>query len=197
MADERFQPELPDIRLPNIVQPCALLPEWLARRHLAPGEQVAWVRGPRLNPWWERHVTHPVWFLYALAFGAACLAAGWVWAGSWADMPPLPVVAAVVAFFGSVYVLAIAAAYFTRLVVTDRRLFILQGYEVCCNWGLNQLPPSLLRYGPHGRSGSPSVNLDTLQTMLGSATEQFADSKTILAFGKHLDRIKARDNGPP
>jgi hypothetical protein len=195
MADERLQPELPDIRLPDIVQPCALLPEWLARRHLAPGEQVTWVRGPRFNPPWERYITNPMVALCALII-ALPGGVAFVWVTTPSAFFVVPMVVGAV-FAPIVYVVGFAAAYFTRLVVTDRRVFVLQGYERCRNWGLNQLPPALLRYGPRGRAGSPSVNLDALQTMLGSATEQFADTKTILAFGKHLDRIKARDPGRP
>jgi hypothetical protein len=193
VTEERYQPELPDITLPEIARQFPALPEWLARRHLAAGEQVTWVRGPRLNPWWERHVTHPALFLYAVVLAAVCLTAGRLGAASWRDVHPLPAMIAAALALGSVYVLAISAAYFTRLVVTDRRLFILQGYEVCRSWGIDVLPPFLVRYGPRGRAGDGrSVDLDALQTLLGSKTEHFTDSKTIQALGKHLDQIKAR-----
>jgi hypothetical protein len=199
--DERFQPDLPDlpdITLPSITWQFPPLPEWLARRHIMPVEHVTWVRGPRLNPWWERHVTHPALFLYAVALGAVCLTVGRLCAASWREMHPLPAVVAVVLFFGSVYVLAAAAAYFTRLVVTDRRLFILQGYEECRSWGLHELPPSLIRFGPGGAAGGArSVDLDALQTMLGSGSDQFSDSKTILTLGKQLEQIKAKKDGRP
>jgi hypothetical protein len=42
----------------------------------------------------------------------------------------------------------------------------------------------------------PTIDLDGVKAMLGGASDQFSDTKTILAFGKHLDRIKARGNDP-
>jgi len=39
----------------------------------------------------------------------------------------------------------IANGYFTRLVVTNYRLLILQGYEVCRSWSIHHLPRSLIR----------------------------------------------------
>jgi hypothetical protein len=197
MSDEfqtaRFDPPPAEISLPY--RP---LPPWLARRLLRPEEQVTWVRGPRWNPWWERYATHPVLFLAALAIGAACVAVARLRAGSWSDMHPAPAVVAVALFFGSIYVLAIANAYFTRLVVTDRRIVILQGHEVCRTWRLDRLPRSLIRYGKKADGTvSRSVDLDTLQTMLGGASDQFAEAKTIRSLGKQLDQITAREIVPP
>jgi hypothetical protein len=192
VSDDRFQIDPYEKSLPDITRETPVLPPWIARRLLCAGEQLVWVRGPRLNPWWEQHVTHPVWFLYAVALAAVCLVVGRLCADSWRDMHPLPGVAAFALFLGSVFVLAGSAAYFTRLVVTDRRIVILQGYELCREWGIDELPPSLVRYGPRGRDGGGSVNLEALETLLRSPTENFTDSKTIQAFGKHLDQIKAR-----
>ncbi len=184
--------------LPDLTWQYQPLPPWLARRLLRAGEAVTWVRGPRFNPSWERYVTHPGLFLLALAVGAACVAGGRLYAGSWSAMPVAPAVVAGALVIGSIYVLAIANAYFTRLVVTNFRLVILQGYEVCRSWGLDELPRSLLRYGTW-RDGEVrrTVDLDALQTLLGGATEQVSDSKTIRALGKQLEQIKAREEGRP
>jgi len=196
MADDRFQIEPVNIALPNISLHNAMLPAWHARRILAADEVVAWVRGPRVNPPWERFVTHPALFLCALILSTACLSAGWFIGGSIADMPAPLGVAAVGFFLGSVYILAFGSAYFTRLVVTNCRLFILQGYEVCRSWSLDELPPRLVRYGMQGGEHRRTVDLDAVQALLGGSG-QFAEAKTIRAFGKQLEQIKARDNGPP
>jgi hypothetical protein len=189
--DNSFDAQPPDIALHTLP-----LPAWLARRLLRPGEQVTWVRGPRWNPTWECYITHPGLFLAALAIGGALLAAGRLIAGSWSDLPAPTVLAAAVLVFGAVYVLAIANAYFTRLVVTDLRLVIMQGYEVCRSWALDDLPQALVRYDMR-RTGQSrrSVDLTALQTMLGGSTDQFVEGKTIRALSKHLDQIKAREKG--
>jgi hypothetical protein len=201
MSDEHTQPDLLDASLPDITRPHAPLPDWVARRLLGAGEQITWVCGPRFNPRWERYVTHPALFVGSLAVGAVLLGAGRLCSESWKVMPPAAVVMVVAApalVLASVFVLGFSAAYFTRLVVTTRRLVIVQGYEVCRSWGLHELPQSLVGYGPRGnRDGGRAVDLDALQTMLGSATDQFAESKTILAFGKHLERIKAEKDRRP
>jgi hypothetical protein len=182
--------------LANILRPYPALPAWLARRLLRADERVTWVRGPRLTPWWERYVTHPALFLVALALGAVCLETGRLRAGSWSELPALPILAAAGIVIGSIFVLGISAGYFTRLVVTNFRLVILQGYEVCRSWRIDALPPSLIFYGVQGDKGaSRTLDLDALQTMLGGSSDQFVPAKTILAFGKHLDRIKARGPG--
>jgi hypothetical protein len=200
MSDDRFQPDLTNVTLPDISRPYLPLPIWIARRILRPNETITWVCGPRFNPAWERYVTHPALFLVALALGTALVAIGRLCSESWTVMPPLAVAAVMAGpalVLGSVFVLGISAAYFTRLVVTNYQLVIVQGYEVCRSWSLHELPPSLVRYGPR-RIGEAErhVDLDALQTMLGNATDRFADSKTIIAFGKHLDRIKAEKGRP-
>ena len=196
---DRFQTGPPgDPRPPLVPRQHPGLPAYLARRLLRPGEEVAWVRGPRLNPWWEPYVTRPAMFLVALAIGAACLTAGRLAAGSWADLHPLPAAAAAVVVIGSVFVLAFFSGYFTRLVVTDARLFIVQGYEVCRTWGMDDLPRSLIRFGRAGDGGrSRTVDLGALKTMLGGSSDKFTGSKTILAFGKQIEQIKAREKGRP
>jgi hypothetical protein len=195
MSDSRFQPDLTIVTLPDISRPFLPLPLWVARRLLRSDETITWVVGPRFNPAWERYVTHPALFLVALAIGVVLVAVGRLCSESWTVMPPLAIVAVMAGpalVLGSVFVLGISAAYFTRLVVTNHRLVIIQGYEVCRSWGLNELPPSLVRYGPR-RTGDRErhVDLDALQTMLGNVSDRFADSKTIIAFGKHLDQIKS------
>jgi hypothetical protein len=186
-----------DLTLPDISLPPPVLPSWLERR-FPMHEQITWVRGPRSNPSWERYVTHPVLFVVALALAAVCLGAGWLIGGSWSAMPVLVAVAAGVIVVGSIFVLAIFAGYFTRLVVTNLRVVILQGYEVCRSWKIDDLPRSLIHYRlrPDGERRR-AVDLGALQTMLGDSSGQFADSKTIQAFGRHLDQIKARDKGRP
>ena len=77
-------------------------------------------------------------------------------------------------------------------------LFIVQGYEVCRTWGIDDLPRSLLRFSRVGDGGrSRTVDLDALKTMLGGSSDKIVDSKAILGFGKQLDHIKARENNRP
>jgi len=190
LSTDRFDPSSPiDIRLPSG------LPPWLARHLLRKGEEVAWLRGPRWNPEWERRVTHPILVFYAAAFGAVLVAAGVVRIESW---PWLLIPTALVAggmVIGSLFLVGIAAGYFTRLVVTNYRVFIVQGYEVCRTWNIDDLPLSLIRYTRPGRErASRTVDLEALQTMLGGPSDQFVDSKMIMAFGKQLDGIRARKN---
>jgi hypothetical protein len=195
---EPLQEYRQDAQPPDIALPVPRLPAWLARRLLRPGEHVLWVRGPRRNPWAERWLTHPALFLLALALGTACLVAGRLLVRSWSDLPVLPGLAAAGLVLGSVFVLAISNAYFTRLVVTNYRLLIVQGYEVCHSWGLDDLPRSLVRYDMReGRKRERSVDLTALQTLLGEPSGHFAEAKTILALGKHLGQIKAREDGRP
>jgi hypothetical protein len=193
---DRFRTDAFDAQPPDLSRQFPPLPAWLARRLLRTGERITWVVGPWFNPTWERFVTHPALFLLALALGAACLWAGWPGAGTGSDVPLLPALAAGGIVLGSIFVLGISSGYFTRLVVTNYRLVILQGYEVCRSWGLDDLPRSLVRYGRReGGVGSRTVDLDALKTMLGGPSDKFAEAKTILAFGKHLGRIKGREDG--
>jgi hypothetical protein len=171
------------------------LPRFLAVRKLRAGEDVTWVRGPRSNPAWEPYFTHPALFLVALALGAACLVMGRLITGNWGNV--LPALAAAVVIFGSIFVLGICSAHFTRLVVTSHRLLILQGYEVVRAWDIDDLPRSLIRYGRRATGEqTQAVDLESLKTMFGTSSGQFADAKTILAFGKQLGQIKARENDP-
>lgn len=179
--------------LPSVSHP--RVPLWLANRVLRSHEQVTWVRGPWLNPWWERHVTNPMLFLFALALGGAWLMADWLRAGSVSDISALTVLAAGGIVLASVYVLAFFSGYFTRMVVTDSRLLIVQGYEVRRSWNIDELPPSLVRYARRsGKEERPTVNLEALHTMMGGTSAEFADSKTIQAFGLQLEQIKRGRN---
>lgn len=177
---------------PTISRQHPPLPEWLASRVLDADEQITWVRGPRFNPWWEQYVTHPALFLHALALGAACLGVCRALTGE------ILLPAAMTAFgivVGSVFVLGFFAGHFTRLVVTDAQIVILQGYEVCRTWRIDDLPPRLIRYRTLGAGlDGRAVDLDALQAMLGSS-DQRVQPKAILAFAKQLDRIKPRQDG--
>jgi hypothetical protein len=175
---------------------CPPLPPWLADRLLKGDEQVSWVVGPYFNPPWERYVTHPLLFLAALAVGVACVTVGGLTGGTEGAVVAGLVGGAVV--LASVFVLGFASGYFTRLVVTSARLLILQGYEVVRIWGLDDLPYSLVRYRRRADGAeSRAVDLDTLKSMFGGASDKFAESKTILAFGKQLDQITAREKRRP
>ena len=174
------------------------LPSWLADRLLRPGEGVTWVVGPRFNPSWERYVTHPLLFLAALIAGAIVWWTGSLIAGPGVEVAVPLAMAAGCIVLASIFVLGIFSGYFTRLVVTDLRLVIVQGYEVCRSWDLNELPRSLLRYRLGGAGAEmPAVDLDSLKTMLGGASDKFAEAKSILSFGKRLDQIKSREDGRP
>jgi hypothetical protein len=183
--------------VPDISVQCTPLPAWLADRVLQANEKITWLFGPRFNPPWERQVTHPTLFLAGLALGALCLLAGRLSVGSWAQLPPLFALFAAVFVLGPIFVLGLSSAYFTRLVVTDCRLLILQGREVCRAWSIDQLPRSLIRYGmAGGRPSNRTVDLEALKTMLGGSSDKFT-TKTILAVSKQLDQIKARENDRP
>jgi hypothetical protein len=175
---------------------CPPLPSWLAARLLKGDEQVTWVMGPRFNPEWERYVTHPLLFLAALAVGMACVTTGGLTGGT--EGAVLAALAGGAVVLASVFVLGFASGYFTRLVVTGSRLLILQGYEVVRIWGLDDLPYSLVRYRRRADGAeSRAVDLDTLKSMFGPTSDKFAESKTILAFGKQLDQITAREKRRP
>jgi len=144
------------------------------------------------------YVTHPVLVFYALGVGVALVVAGRLIAGSWSELSALLALAAAAIVLMCLFVVGIFAGYFTRLVVTNFRVVIVQGYAVCRSWSIKDLPPSLIRYERRGRiKGSRTVDLEALQSMLGGPSDQFAAPKKILAFGKHLDGIKARENGRP
>jgi hypothetical protein len=174
-----------------------VLPPWIANRLLRKDEVVTWVVGPHFNPSWERYITHPFLFLFALALGAVCVGGGRLIGGPAAMMAPILLAGGIV--LGSIFVLGLSNGYFTRLVVTNARLVILQGYEVCSSWRIDALPRSLLRYRRQagGVEEVPTVDLDALKTLLGGLSDKVAESKTILTFGKRLDQIMSREKGQP
>jgi hypothetical protein len=191
---ERFQNDLPDLRAPDYVGSFQPLPGWLADRLLKPDEQVTWVRGPWFNPSWECYVTHPALFLLALAVGAASLGLGWLISGGSPELLMFVGFAAGLLVVVTVCVLGVANGYFTRLVVTNFRLVILQGYEIVRSWSIDDLPRSMLRYGRRdGVDLAPWIDLDAVKSMLGGSSDQFTDAKTILSFSKEIDRIRTRD----
>ena len=156
--DDRRPNYRDDNRRPEQSRRFPPLPPWLARKHLRPDEQVVWVAGPRFNPSWEKYVTHPLLFVAALALGAVCLGAGWTMDNS-GGMMAAGGVAAFVLVIGSIIVLGLCCGYFTRLVATNHRLLILQGYEVCRRWNIDDLPRHMVRYGRRdgGESTRPST----------------------------------------
>src|SRR5262249_33444272 len=159
---------------------------------------LTWVYGPRLNPPWEQQVTHPALVLLALAFGAVCLVATALLAGPGPEAVGVGVVVAGAIVLAAIFVGALASGYFTRLVVTSKRLVVLQGYELVRSWSINDLPRSLIRYRYlAGGQEDRTVDLDALKTMLGSVSDKVAEAKTIMTFSKHLDRIKSREDGQP
>jgi hypothetical protein len=161
-------------------------------------EQITSVYGPGFNPSWERYITHPALFLVAFALGALWVAEAWLLSGKRPELLAWAALAAAGLVLGSIFVLGLSCGYFTRVVVTNCRLVILQGYEVCRSWRIHDLPPSLLRYH-RGAAGvmTPAVDLDTLNTLLGCAADKVVESKTITAFSKHLERIQAQDRRRP
>ena len=194
---DRFQTDALDAQAPDRVGQCPPLPSWLAARLLREGETVTWVVGPRFNPSWERYVTHPLLFVVALVLGVVCVAIERSMIDKWSQMSALSFVVAGGLVLGSIFVLGFFSGYFTRLVVTNARLFIIQGYEVCRSWKIDALPMSLLRYrSADGLSEEiPTIDLDALKSMLGDTSGgKFVEAKTILEFGKQIARIKAREN---
>ena len=184
--------------VPDISRQFPPLPAWLSTRLLRRDETVARVYGPRFNPTWERYITHPALLLVALALSAFCWACSWPMVETSAERIALAVLALVGIGFPSLIVLGIANGYFTRLVVTNDRLLILQGYEVCRSWDVNRLPRSLVRYRRMGGGEErPSVDLDALKTMIGGSSDKIVGAKGILAFGKQLDRIQNREDDRP
>lgn len=180
----------------DYVEPFRPLPPWLAKRLLRPGESVTWVRGPRFNPSWECYITHPALFLFALVFAANCWGFAWLIAKEgWEIGATISALVGTGIVLGSIFVLGLACGYFTRLVVTDYRLVVLQGYELCRSWSILHLPGSLRRYrpSPGNEEWRQTVDMDALKTMLGGSSDQFTDSKTILAFAKEIDRMKDRE----
>jgi hypothetical protein len=188
---DRFQTSVTGAEVPRVAAEFPPLPTWLANRVLRQGEEVTWVYGPKRNPSWERYATHPGLFLLALPLGGLCVAIGVPIGGEAIAIGGL---AAGAILLATLFVVGFCSGHFTRLVVTNSRLLILQGYEVCRTWDIDRLPRSLLRYRMHGDAGgSWSVDLSTLKTMLGGTSDQFVDAKTILAFSKQLDRFGDRE----
>src|SRR5262249_24360419 len=91
-----------NIQVPDISLRFPPLPAWLAKRLLRPGERICWVYGPWFSPSWERYVTHPVLFFFALAFGACWVLTGWLIAAIAPEAPILTAFAAVAIVLGSI-----------------------------------------------------------------------------------------------
>ena len=58
-------------------------------------------------------------------------------------------------------VLGLCCGYFTRLVATNHRLVILQGYEMCRTWGMDDLPPSLIRHDRRKAANAAEPSIST------------------------------------
>ncbi len=190
--------ERPEASAPPRIKAGPPLPEWLAKTALYPDEKPEWVRGPRYAPPWERMMTHPLAFLAAIPPAAICLAVGRIIAGEWKLLHPAFGIAAILIVFGSIIVIGFLTAYYTRLVVTDRRLLIIQGQVPIRSWGLGDLPASLLHFGRHafgGKDAGPRIDLNKLEKMLGGGGDGVVSSDAIIKFGKQLDRIKERPDG--
>ena len=194
---ERLQNDMPSFRAPDLTEPIRYLPGWLADRLLRPDEKVTWVRGPWFNPSWERYVTHPALILVAMVLSAVCLAVARLMSKELADLYIVAVGCFLLLVIPTIIVLGIANGYFTRLVVTDLRLVILQGYEICRSWNIDQLPWALRRYRRQGEEESWAIDLDAVKTMLGGSSNKFTDAKTILTFGKRLEQIKTQEKRRP
>jgi hypothetical protein len=187
---EQFQNRRPRPVSADSKAPALTLPAWLARRILAPNETVALVRGPTSNWFLEPYLTHPGLFLVALVPAGISLGIGRSLVNSWKELPPLAGVIAVLFVFGSIIFLASLAGYFTRLVITDQRLIIVQGREVRSSRSVNELPPILLRrnFDRDGHERAPTIDLNAVNTMLG--VDGFVDSNTILTLGKKIDKMR-------
>src|SRR5262249_34640074 len=189
-TDDRSQPGRMHLKAPDISLRHPPLPLWLAQRVLHRDERIVWVYGPWHSPKWESAVTHPLLFLAALAAGAVCILLGIPLNRIWPESMVVAGMVAVALLLAAVFVLGIFSGHFTRLVVTNYRIVILQGREVCWSWQIDQLPRSLVRYAPReGETGSRTIDLDAVQIMLGGTSDKVADSKTIMSFGKDLDHI--------
>ena len=173
------------------------LPGWLARRLLRADEEIQSVRGPRHCPAWEPFLTHPGVVLVGLALAVAIVAIGALVLGSFDDkLMGVPCVLALLSAVGGLLVVGATAGYFTRLVITNQRVMIVQGYEVRRTWRLDDLPRSLVRQR-RGDDGewTRTVDMERLQTMMGGGSEQFTDAKTIWALGKEIDRQRREGGG--
>jgi hypothetical protein len=173
------------------------LPSWIAQRRLDEGEEVAWVHGPASHLGVERFITHIGLFFVALVLAAGLVAVGWLAAGRLANISLGVGLGAIGIVLGSVFVLALANGHFTRLVVTNRRLMIMQGYDVVRSWRIDRLPRSLIRFAPRSSNrdvdAGSTVDLDALKSILGGNKDQSATSRGIMALGKQVDRIRSRE----
>jgi len=194
-VSDLYQPEPHEQPEPRSLRAGPPLPEWLAKALLEPDEKPEWVRGPNYAPPWERALTHPLAFLVALPPAVILVTVGRLLADDWRTLHPAFGVSAILVLIGSILVIAFMTAYYTRLVVTERRLLIIQGQSAIRSWGMGDLPPSLLHFGRQafdGKDAGPRIDLDKLEKMLGGKSEGVIGSDAIIKFGKQLDRIKGR-----
>ncbi len=171
-------------------------PKWLASHLLRGDEEILWSTGPRHTPAIEPFLTHWLFVVVGVMLAVGTLFLGRMLVPGWSKLPMWAGFTAIFLVFGSVFLVGVANGYFTRLVATNKRVFIVQGQAICRSWGLNALPRSLVQYriNEHGEE-ERTVDVDALRTMLDSPSEGFAESKTILSLGKHLDRVKDAREG--
>lgn len=170
------------------------LPGHLARRLLRSDEEVVSVNGPRWSPSWEPFLTHPLVVLVGIALAVGAVALGGMVLG-WDNLAMGGVgVFALLSSFGSLILVAFMAGWFTRLVITNQRVMIVQGYEVRKTWGLDELPRSLVRQRRNADGElTKTVDLERLNTMMGGSSDGFVEAKTIWALSKEIDRSRRED----
>jgi hypothetical protein len=184
----RWRNEEPRRPEPPPLDPGPPLPQWLGSLFLRPQETVTMVRGPRWSPSIEPFLTHPLTIVVALVIGA-----GLVWLALLIQHPA-PFFSGLGLGLGTLFVVGFSAGHFTRLVVTNQRLFIVQGREMVRQWRADQLPHHLRRYERRddGREEAPTIDLGEVTKMLGTSSDGFADANTILQLGKKIDSFKER-----
>lgn len=171
------------------------LPAFLARRLLRKDEEVSSVRGPRWSPSFEQYVTHPLGVVAGLALAVFSVLGGGLVLG-W-DSPVMAGVAvfALLTAVGGLVLVGIAAGHFTRLVITNQRVMIVQGYEIRKTWRLDDLPRSLIRHRRNADGEmTKAVDMERLQTMMGGgSSDGFVEAKTIWALSKEIERTRREE----
>src|SRR5262249_42853855 len=86
---------------------------------------------------------------------------------------------------GGLILVGIAAGYFTRLVITNQRVMIVQGYEIRKTWRLGDLPRSLVGVKrSDGGELKRTVGMETVTTVVGGGSRQFRGGQDDLGAGQ-------------